>query len=123
MSALLAGTTAIGFAELAGRLPKAAGEAVFVSHAFGRRPLTAAVGCGVLVAGVVAAAAITDAFAGYVADLTDGPKWLLSVALIVVLAGLAVSGAKESVSAAAVFTVVEIGGLGLVLWAGRVQPR
>jgi amino acid transporter len=119
VSALLAGTTAIGFAELAGRLPKAAGEAVFVGHAFGRRPLTAAVGCGVLVAGVVAAAAITDAFAGYVADLTDSPKWLLSIALIVVLAGLAVSGAKESVSAAAAFTVVEIGGLGLVLWAGR----
>ena len=119
VSALLAGSTAIGFAELAGRLPRAAGEAVFVDHAFGRRPLTAAVGCGVLVAGVVAAAAVTDAFAGYVADLTDAPKWLLSIGLITVLAGLSVSGAKESVSAAAAFTIVEIGGLFLVLWAGR----
>ncbi len=119
VSALLAGTTAIGFAELAGRLPKAAGEAVFVNQAFGRRPLTAAVGGGVLVAGVVAAAAVTDAFAGYVAELTDGPKWLLSVGLIVALAGLAVTGAKESVTAAATFTVIEIGGLLLVLWAGR----
>lgn len=119
VSALLAGSTAIGFAELAGRLPRAAGEAVFVDHAFGRRPLTAAVGCGVLTAGVVAAAAVTDAFAGYVADLTDAPKWLLSVGLVVVLAGVSVSGAKESVSAAAAFTLVEVGGLFLVLWAGR----
>lgn len=118
-SALLAGTTAIGFAELAGRLPKAAGEAVFINQAFGRRRLTAAVGGGVLVAGVVAAAAVTDAFAGYVADLTDAPKWLLSIALVTLLAGLAVSGAKESVGAAAAFTIVEIGGLLLVLWAAR----
>ncbi len=119
VSALLAGSTAIGFAELAGRLPKAAGEAVFVSRAFGRRPLTAAVGSGVLLAGVVACAAVTDAFAGYVADITDGPKWLLSVGLIVALTGLAISGAKESVTAAATFTIIEVGGLALVLWAGR----
>lgn len=119
VSALLAGTTAIGFAELAGRLPKAAGEAVFVDHAFGRRALTATVGGGVLIAGVVAAAAVTDAFAGYVAELTDAPKWLLSVGLIVGLTALSVIGAKESVTAAAAFTIVEIGGLLLVLWAGR----
>lgn len=119
VSALLAGGTAIGFAELAGRLPKAAGEAVFVDHAFGRSYLTRAVGIGVLTAGVVAAAAITNAFGGYVAELFDGPRSLLVVALIVVLAGVAVSGAKESVTAAGVFTVIEIIGLGLVLWAGR----
>ena len=119
MSALLAGVTAIGFAELAGRLPKAAGEAVFVNTAFGRRNLTRAVGIAVLTAGVVAAATITNAFGGYVAELIDSPRWLLVMALIVVLGGVAVSGVKESVLFAAVLTVIEIFGLGLVLWAGR----
>ncbi|MGI9616477.1 MAG: amino acid permease, partial [Acidimicrobiales bacterium] len=69
VSALLAGVTAIGFAELAGRLPKAAGEAVFVDRAFGRVALTRSVGFAVLLAGVVAAAAIANAFGGYVAEL------------------------------------------------------
>ena len=68
VSAMLAGVTAIGFAELAGRLPRAAGEAVFVHHAFGRRPLTRTIGIAVLVAGVVAAATVTKAFGGYVAN-------------------------------------------------------
>ena len=77
VSALLAGVTAIGFAELAGRLPRAAGEAVFVDRAFGRRPLTRAVGLAVLTAGVVAASAITKAFSGYVAELIEVPRWSL----------------------------------------------
>ncbi len=119
VSALLAGVTAIGFAELAGRLPKAAGEAVFVDHAFGRRFLTGTVGAAVLTAGVVAAAAISNAFGGYVAELIDGPRWLLVIALVMTLGGVAVSGVKESVVAAGLFTVVEIIGLGLVVWAGR----
>ena len=119
VSAMLAGVTAIGFAELAGRLPKAAGEAVFVNHAFGRVALTRFVGFAVLTAGVVAAAAIANAFGGYVAELIDVPRWLLVVLLIAVLGGIAVSGAKESVLAAGVFTVVEIIGLGLVVWVGR----
>jgi len=119
VSALLAGVTALGFAELAGRLPKAAGEAVFVETAFGRRRITGAVGVAVLTAGVVAAATITNAFGGYVAELIDSPRWLLVMALIVVLGGVAVSGVKESVLFAAVLTVVEVIGLGLVLWAGR----
>ncbi|MGI9607222.1 MAG: APC family permease [Acidimicrobiales bacterium] len=119
VSAALAGVTAFGFAELAGRLPRAAGEAVFVSHAFGRRALTASVGIAVLTAGVVAAATVTNAFGGYVAELVDVSRTLLVLGLIVALTGLAVSGAKESVTVAAALTVVEIVGLALVLWAGR----
>ncbi|MEZ5375603.1 MAG: APC family permease [Acidimicrobiales bacterium] len=119
LSAVLAGTTALGFAELTGRLPRAAGEAVFVDTAFGHRPLTRLVGFAVIAAGAVAAATITNAFGGYVAELIAAPEWLMVVALIAGLTVVAVAGAKESVVAAAVFTVVEIFGLGLVLWAGR----
>lgn len=119
VSAAAAGLTAIGFAELAGRLPLAAGEAVFVNHAFGRHQLSRAVGLAVLLAGVVAAAAISRAFGGYVAELIDGPEVLLTVVLVVILASLAVAGVRQSVLAAGAFTVIELVGLGLVIWAGR----
>ena len=72
-----------------------------------------------LTAGVVAAAAISNAFGGYVAELIESPRWVLVIALIVVLGGVAVIGVKESVLAAAVFTLIEIVGLGLVVWAAR----
>lgn len=119
VAAVLAGITGCGFAELAGRLPKAAGEAVFVDHAFGRKRLTAAVGVAVLAAGVVSAAAISNAFGGYIHDLTGIPRPVLVVGLVVALGAIALVGAKESVGAAAVFTAIEIVGLALVLWAGR----
>ncbi len=119
LAATLAGFTALGFAELAGRLPRAAGEAVFVEHAFRARSVTTVVGAAVISAGLVAAAAISNAFGGYVADLVDAPRWLLIVGLVVALCGIAISGAKESVGAAAVFTMVELGGLLLVIWAAR----
>lgn len=119
VAALLAGITGLGFAELAGRLPKAAGEAVFVDHAFSQRRLTQAVGVAVLSAGVVSAAAISNAFGGYISELTGISSTVLVVGLVLALGCVAVSGAKESVGTAAVFTVVELVGLALVLWAGR----
>jgi basic amino acid/polyamine antiporter, APA family len=119
IAAALAGITGLGFAELAGRLPKAAGEAVFVNHAFRRRRLTQAVGIAVLSAGVVSAAAISNAFGGYISELTGISETILVVGLVLALGAVAVTGAKESVGTAAVFTAIEIVGLGLVVWAGR----
>lgn len=119
MAALLAGVTGLGFAELAGRLPKAAGEAVFVDRAFGRPWISASVGWGVMVAGVVSAAAITKAFGGYLADLVPIPSSVLVLAIVALLAAVAVAGARESVGLAAAVTVIEIIGLLLVVWAGR----
>lgn len=119
VAAALAGVTGLGFAELAGRLPKAAGEAVFVEHAFARRWLTTAVGLAVLTAGVVAAAAISVAFGGYLTEIVDVPSDVLVLGLVLALGGVAAIGVKESVGSAAVFTAIEIVGLGLVVWAGR----
>lgn len=119
VAAVLAGLTGLGFAELAGRLPKAAGEAVFVDHAFGRPRISAVVGWAVMFAGVVSAAAITKAFGGYIHELVPGPKPLALVVVVAVLCGIAVAGAKESVGLAGIVTVVEIGGLLLVVWVGR----
>lgn len=119
VSAATAGVTAVGFAELAGRLPFAAGEAVFVDHAFGRRQISRIVGVGVLAAGVVAAAAITRAFGGYMAELVELPGWSFGLVLVAGLGLLAGSGVRQSVVVAGVFTVVELGGLGLIVWTAR----
>ena len=71
VAALLAAATGLSFAELAGRLPKAAGEAVFVRHAFGLPILSRIVGTAVVIAGLVAGAAITNAFGGYLSEVSD----------------------------------------------------
>lgn len=118
VAAALAALTGLGYAELAGRYPKAAGEAVFVDRAFGVQRLTRATGLAVAAVGLVAAAAISTAFAGYVGELAGVPRWAAIVGLIAVLGAIAVAGVRESVSFAAIITLVEVVGLLLVVGSG-----
>lgn len=119
VAAVLAAATGLSFAELAGRLPKAAGEAVFVRHAFGLPILSRIVGLAVVTAGLVAGAAITNAFGGYLSEVTSIPRPAAVIALVLALGAFAIVGVKASVTVAGVFTVVELIGLALVVWSVR----
>ncbi len=102
---------AAAFAELAGRLPFAAGEARFVNEAFGRDWLTLAVGLAVTGVGIISSAAIGLGSAGYVISLTGGPLHLAYAVIIIAVAAVAAIGIRESILVAGLFTVIEVGGL------------
>ncbi|MEQ8587181.1 MAG: amino acid permease [Thalassobaculaceae bacterium] len=118
LAAVLAGLTALSFTELSARMPKSAGEALFVREAFGSDRLSLLVGLMVATAGVISAASVVVGGVGYLRTLIDVPAAPAIVALCLVLGGLAMWGIAESTLAAAVLTVVEIGGLGLVIFTG-----
>ncbi len=118
VAGVLAALTGFGYAELAGRYPKAAGEAVFVDQAFGIQQLTRTTGLAVATVGLIAAAAITTAFAGYAGELVGAPRWLAIVGLVAVLGIVAVAGVRESVLFAGLITLVEVVGLLLVVGSG-----
>jgi len=111
LAAVLAGFTAYSFAELSGRFPRAAAEAVYVGEAFGNARLGTLVGCLVVLAGSVSAATISNGFAGYMNELFPAPSWVLCLGIVAVMCGLASWGIRESVGAAALLTVIELGGL------------
>ena len=115
---LLAALTAFSFAELSARIPRSAGEAAYVRAGFGSERLALLVGLLVVAVGVIAAAAVTVGAAGYIREFIDLPGVVLIVVPLVLLALVAAWGIGESVAAAALFTLLEIGGLGLVIWAG-----
>ncbi len=102
---------AAAFAELAGRLPFAAGEARFVNEAFGKDWLTLAVGLAVTGVGIVSSAAIGLGSAGYVASLTGGSLHLAYAVIIIIVATVAAIGIRESILVAGLFTIIEVGGL------------
>ncbi|MCA9505304.1 MAG: amino acid permease [Spirochaetaceae bacterium] len=119
IAALLASITAVSFATLSARYPLAGGQAIFFREAFGERRLASGLALVVATTGAVSAAAIVRAFVGYVVVLAPVPPALLlalSVALLVLLAWW---GIEESLVAAGLFTLIEILGLLLVIWAGR----
>lgn len=119
MAALLAGLSALSFAELAVRMPRAAGEALYVRKGLRSSSLALIVGLAVVASGTISSAAIVRGFAGYVQVLADLPTMLLIVLVVVLLCLLAIWGIRQAVLVASVLTVIEVGGLLLIVWAAR----
>ncbi|MBV1905238.1 MAG: amino acid permease [Pseudomonadales bacterium] len=115
IAALLAGFTAISFAELCGRFPRAAGAALYVKQAFTSERLSTVIGLLVITAGVVSAAALVNGFVGYLHQLISVDRIIAITIVTILLASIASWGIAESVTIASIITVVEIGGLLLVI--------
>ncbi|MEQ8484436.1 MAG: APC family permease [Pseudomonadales bacterium] len=118
LAALVAGFTACSFAELSARFPQAAGAALYVQQGFGRRDLARIVGLLVTAAGVVSAAALVNAFAGYLASYLPAPRFAVIGVTALGLAGIAAWGIAQSVAVAALITLVEVGGLLVIVGLG-----
>ncbi len=111
LAAIVAAPTALSYAELASRLPRSAGEAVYVDAAFSRDWLTKMTGLAVAMIGIVSAATIARGFVGYLDVFVLLPDTLVVIVLVSLLGGLAAWGISESVWVAVGVTVVELLGL------------
>ncbi|HCQ63649.1 MAG TPA: amino acid permease [Rhodobacteraceae bacterium] len=118
LSAIVMGFTAGTFAELSARVPQAAGEAAYVDAAFHRVWLTILIGLAVLVEAMIAAAAIAVGAAGYVAELVPLARPGLIAAIVLLMAGIAAWGIRESIAIAGAMTIVEVAGLLVIIVAG-----
>ena len=118
-AALLSAFTALAFAELSSRYPKSAGEAVYVQQAFNRNSLTIFIGILVVFNGCISAAALANGFVGYLQVFVAIPAWAAIIAVTLALGLLAIWGIGQSVITAAAITLIEIGGLILIIWVTR----
>lgn len=113
--------TAAAFAELGTRMPVAASEAAYVEAAFDRRYFTIAVGLVVVATAIVSAATISAGGAGYISVFLDLPRPWILVGLVVAMGIVAGLATRQAVMVAGVMTIVEIGGLLLILGSGAWQ--
>ncbi len=111
VASLIALVTAFSFAEMSARFPVSAGEANYVKQAFGRLWISTLVGWLVIFTGIVSAAALANAFAGFLGELVDVPRWITILVLIATLGFVAIWGIGESVMMATIITLIEIAGL------------
>jgi amino acid transporter len=121
VAAVLMGLTGASFAELGGRMPVAAGEAAYVRAGFRSERWSAAVGLLVVGIAVIAAAAIAAGSAGYVALFLDLPRPVIVAGVVLAMGAIAAWGIRESVLLAGAMTLVEIGGLMVMVAAGAVS--
>ena len=119
LAAVVAAFSAFAYAELSARYPLSAGEAIYVKEAFHRRWLTIATGWSVVLIGTVSAAALANGFIGYLGLFVRLPDWLAISLLVVGLGLLAAWGISQSVWVATIITLVELGGLLIVLFVAR----
>ena len=111
LSAVVMSLTVGSYAELSTRIPVSAGEAAYVKAAFNSRPFSIATGLLTIVIGVISASTVTIGSAGYIKQFTDMPQWLVVIAVVAALGGVAAWGILESVLLASLFTLIEVGGL------------
>ncbi len=115
VASLVAAFTALTYAELVARYPLSAGEAVYVQKGLRLPALSVVVGLLIVLMGSVSAATIARGFIGYLDILIELPDAVAMTLLVFVLGATAIWGIIESVTIAALVTLIELLGLGLVL--------
>jgi len=118
LAGALAGLTGLCYAELAVRFPEAAGAAAYVKEAFGSDRLSQLTGLAVAAVVVVSTASIARGSVGYIEVFLAWPDAVIAGGVVLLSTAIACLGVRESVGLAAAMTLVEIGGLLLVVAAG-----
>ncbi|MEH6467392.1 MAG: amino acid permease [Porticoccus sp.] len=115
LSVIIVSFSAYAYAQMTRRFPSSAGEAVYVMEGLQSRRLSALTGYAISISGIVSAATLARGFTGYFAFFSALPPWSIIVLLVIILTALASWGVKQSVTMAVLTTLLEIGGLLLVL--------
>lgn len=115
IASIIATLTAMSFAELSGRYPYAAGAAIYIKEGFSSQRLSTTTGILVILAGLVSAAALINGFVGYLHQFITLDRIVIIILITGLLGGIAAWGISASVSIAATITVIEIGGLLLII--------
>ena len=120
MAAVVMGFSAASFAELGTRMPVSASEAAYVQAAFKLEWLSLAVGLLVIITAIVSAATISVGSAGYIAVFLPLPAPWIIAGVIIAMGAVACLATVQSVTFAGLMTLVEVGGLALIIVAGLV---
>lgn len=118
IGAIIALFTGLSYAELSSMYPRAASEYVFLGRAYGNRLLAFLTEWTMLATEMVAAAAVSVGFAGYLSNEFSVPELPTAAVLLIVLTVIAIAGVKDSLRLNTLLSVVAIGGLAIVVFAG-----
>lgn len=113
--------SAFAFAEMSARYPVAAGPAAYVDEGLRSRFFGLATGVLIILSGVVSSATLTDGVTGYIQTFISVDEPILIVSIVAVVAAICIWGVAESVTIAAIFTVIEVGALVVLICIGAMR--
>ena len=113
--------TALSYASLGSRYPRAGGAAYVTDRAFKMPLLSFVVGLAVVASGVTSIATQSQVFAVNlisITGLTVVPVWAIAIVFLLIVAGIVLRGIKESMWFNVICTLIEAAGLLLVIAVG-----
>jgi APA family basic amino acid/polyamine antiporter len=118
-AAIVMAFSAASFAELGTRMPVSASEAAYAQEAFKRKWLSLGVGLLVVVTAIISAATISVGSAGYIGVYFPSlpGQWIIA-GVVLAMGGVACLATVQSVTFAGIMTLIEVGGLVLIIVAG-----
>ncbi|MBI4043663.1 MAG: amino acid permease [Candidatus Diapherotrites archaeon] len=118
IAGIIAAFTGLSFCELSSRYSKDAAEYNYMQQGFRRRSWSFLIQWALIVSGVIAIATVSLGFGGYLAFMAGGDKVFYAGLLILALSALNYYGIKESARFNMVSTLIEGGGLVLIVLIG-----
>ncbi|MDP2675476.1 MAG: APC family permease [Dehalococcoidia bacterium] len=117
MAAAMAAVIGLSYAELASAFPKAGADYEYTRQALGLRAAFV-VGWLIVIGNLVAAAAVSLGFGGYLHTFVDVDPTVLALAALVAATFIAFYGIREAVWLSVILTLAEVGGLVFVIAIG-----
>jgi APA family basic amino acid/polyamine antiporter len=118
LAAIVASFSGLSYAELSSRFPVGEADFVYVNEAFEIRWLSVFTAVIRLLVGVIAAATVALAFAGYLSAFLPASPVSSAIGLIIVMSAINFAGIDLSTKLNVAFVAVEVIGLLIVIWAG-----
>jgi basic amino acid/polyamine antiporter, APA family len=116
---VLAALTAASYAELVTKYPRAGGAALYAKRAFAHQFVAFMIAFAVMASGIASASTLARAFGGdYLSEFVELPVEVAALAFIAAVAVINLMGILLSVRLNVILTVVELGGLILVVVIG-----
>jgi APA family basic amino acid/polyamine antiporter len=116
-AAVVAAVIGLCYAELASMFPHSGADHEYTRRALGERPAFV-VGWLMVIGNIIAAAAVSLGFGGYLNTLLDVNPTLAAVIALILATGIAFVGVEETVRVMILGTLIEVAGLILVIAIG-----
>jgi APA family basic amino acid/polyamine antiporter len=117
IAAIVATLTALSYAELSSRFPKAGAEYVYVENSFGKR-LAWLVGWLIIAGSVIASATVAIGFSRYFSAIFDTPILTVAFIMLIIIGIILIIGVQETATLTIIFMAIEAIGLTIIIIIG-----
>ncbi len=118
LAALTALFTGLTYAELSSRYPQSGSVYIYLTKAFNNKLLSYLISWFMIFGGIIAASTVALGFAGYLSAFTGLNTVLIGMTLILMCGVILIYGVKESAWFAIICSLIEVGGLILIIIMG-----